>query len=98
MLRKGTLHAREPEALEDGTFLAVTLSNRPPHGVMAWAGKLRASAKEKTAAEIDASDYESTEKVSFSSWADVWEYFAEREYADLVALLRTQVEFIYPNE
>ena len=98
MLRKGTLHAREPEALMDGSFRAVTLSNAPPYGVMAWAGRLRSSAKEKAAAEIDVSDFESAEKVSFCRWADVWEYFAEREYADLVARLRSEVEGLYPRE
>ena len=92
MLRKGTLHT------SDGTRLAVTLINRPPHGVMAWAGRLHADAKGKTGAEIEHTDYETLEKVSFSAWADVWEYFADREYAALVARLRTEVEALYPGE
>ena len=67
-MRKGTLHAREPHALEDGSYLAVTLINRPPHGVMAWAGRLLPAAIDKPAAEIDLGDYVVSEKVSFSTW------------------------------
>lgn len=98
MLRKGTLHAREPEAMEDGTFIAVTLINKPPYGVMAWAGNLLAAAKDKSAAEIEASEYMSSEKVSFSQWADVWEYFSKREYSSLTDRLRLEVETLYPSE
>lgn len=98
MLRKGTLHLREANARMDGTFNAVTLMNSPPHGVMVWAGKLRASARDKGAAEVEASDYLSLQKVSFSRWMDVWDYFAEPEYAELVARLRIDVESLYPGE
>ena len=98
MLRKGTLYARETQAGEDGSFLAVTLINRPPHGVMAWAGRVEPRAKDKTAAEIELGDYLAAEKVSFSQWRDVWEYFAQREYADLIAQLRGEVERLYPGE
>ncbi|HQV71864.1 MAG: hypothetical protein IPH43_07820 [Xanthomonadales bacterium] len=98
MLRKGTLHARDAQALEDGSFYSMTLINKPPHGVMVWAGKLRATAREKSASEIDVSDYHAAEKVSFSKWADVWEYFANREYAELAARLRKDAEALYPGE
>lgn len=98
MLRKGTLHVREPQALENGTFRAVTLINRPPHGVMAWAGNLHPSAIDKPAADIELIDYAAAEKVSFSHWKDVWEYFAPREYASLVEQLRVEVDRLYPGE
>lgn len=98
MLRKGTLHAREAEPLEDGSFYSMTLINKPPHGVMVWAGKLRASARDKSASEIGVTDYQAAEKVSFSKWADIWEYFATREYAELAARLRKDVEALYPGE
>lgn len=98
MLRKGTLHAYEPEALEDGTYRAVTLINRPPHGVMVWAGKIAPTAIGKSAADILLSDYMEAEKVSFSQWPDVWEYFAPREYASLTQTLRKEVELLYPGE
>ena len=98
MLRKGTLHAREPEAMHDGKFKAVTLINKPPHGVMVWAGSLYPSAKDKSATDIDVGDYASSEKVSFCQWSDVWEYFASREYAALVSQLRSEVQALYPGE
>lgn len=98
MLRKGSLHAREPGLRADGTYLAVTLINRPPHGIMAWAGRLHPTAAAKAAADIGIGDYKSAEKVSFCRWQDVWEYFAEREYAKLIARLRAEVEVLYPGE
>lgn len=98
MLRKGTLHARDPEPTGDGTFRAVTLINSPPHGVMAWAGNLYESAKDKRAADIELNDYQSSEKVSFSQWSDVWDYFSSREYATLISRLRSDVEALYPSE
>ena len=98
MLRKGTLHAREPEALEDGTYRAVTLFNRPPHGVMVWAGRMHAQSKDRVAADIELGDYVAAEKVSFSHWQDVWVYFAKREYDELIAQLRNEVERLYPGE
>ena len=98
MLWKGTLHACEPNALEDGSYLAVTLINRPPHGVMAWAGRLLPAAIDKPAIEIDVSDYVASEKVSFSTWHDVWEYFAPREYATLTDRLRAKVARLDPDE
>lgn len=98
MLRKGTLHTHKPEALEDGSFLSVTMINAPPHGVMVWAGRLSATAKDKAAVEITVDDYQSSEKVSFSQWSDVWEYFEDREYADLVARLREEVSSHYPSD
>lgn len=98
MLRKGTLHTRTPEALADGSFLSVTMINAPPHGVMVWAGRLSARAKDKAAVEITVDDYQTSEKVSFSQWCDVWEYFEDREYADLVARLREEVINHYPSD
>ncbi len=98
MLRKGRLHVREPDALNDGTFRAVTLINKPPHGVMVWAGRLYAVAGDKNAEDIEIGDYQASEKVSFCQWADVWEYFASREYAALVSDLRSQVQLLYPGE
>ncbi|MFZ1390135.1 MAG: hypothetical protein WAS23_00955 [Dokdonella sp.] len=98
MLRKGTLHIRDPDAASDGTYLAVTMINRPPHGVMVWAGRLYADAKDKPGAQIEQGDYASVEKVSFSVWSDVWEYFAGRHYAPLLTSLRSEVEVLYPGE
>lgn len=98
MLRKGTLHAREGEALADGSYRAVTLFNSPPHGVMVWAGRIGLRARDKTADEIELEDYLAAEKVSFCQWQDVWEYFADREYANLIAQLRGEVDQIYPGE
>ena len=98
MLRKGRLHAREPEAMIDGTFRAVTLINKPPHGVMVWAGRLNPAAEDKRAEDIEVGDYQASEKVSFGQWSDVWDYFRSREYAGLVSELRSQVETLYPGE
>lgn len=98
MPRKGTLHAREADAGVDGTHLAMTLLDRPPHGVMAWAGQLRARAADKAAGEIIQDDYRVAEKVSFCRWQDVWDYFAGRQYAGLAAELRREVEKLYPGE
>jgi hypothetical protein len=98
MLRKGTLQAREPVAGADGTYLAVTLLNRPPHGVMAWAGRMHARAIEKAPGEVTLGDYNMAEKVSFCRWQDVWDYFAGRQYAELVGQLRREVEALYPGE
>lgn len=98
MLRKGTLHARQSEPTEGGGFIAVTIINRPPHGVMVWAGKIFPTAKDKSASEIALVDYETAEKVSFSHWDDVWEYFKAREYAELVAQLHIDVARLYPGE
>ena len=98
MLRKGTLHVREPQALENGTYRAVTLINRPPHGVMAWAGNVYPTAIDKAAADIELSDYAVAEKVSFSQWQDVWEYFAPREYAHLIEQLHAEIDRLYPGE
>lgn len=98
MLRKGSLHARETEPLPDGRYRAVTLVNRPPHGVMAWAGIINARAADKGVAHIEIGDYEQVEKVSFCQWADVWEYFADRQYDEILVRLRAEVERLYPGE
>ena len=98
MLRKGSLHARDAEPLADGSYLAVTLINRPPHGVMAWAGTLSKEAVSKEASNIEIGDYDQVEKVSFSQWVDVWDYFAGRQYDAILARLRAEVERLYPGE
>ncbi len=84
--------------MTDGTFRAVTLINKPPHGVMVWAGKLYSSARDKNAVDIEIGDYQVSEKVSFSRWQDIWAYFEGREYAGLIAQLRLEVEALYPGE
>ena len=98
MLRKGSLHAHDPQPLADGTYLAVTLINRPPHGVLAWAGTMYPNAVDKSVADIVISDYEQVEKVSFSKWTDVWDYFAGRQYERVLSQLRAEVERLYPGE
>lgn len=98
MLRKGSLIERDPQPRDDGSVLAVTLHNRPPYGIMAWAGHLLPHAGDKTADDIRLSDFGQVEKVSFCLWNDVWEYFADREFAPLVQRLHEQVSTLYPGE
>ncbi|MEZ5463139.1 hypothetical protein [Dokdonella sp.] len=98
MLRKGSIHVRDAHPLADGTYLAITLTNRPPRGVMAWAGTLRAAAADKQAADIAIDDYDQVEKVSFRSWPDVWEYFSGRQYDELLAIVHAEVDKLYPGE
>ena len=98
MLRKGSLHARDPEPLADGSYLAVTLANQPPHGIMAWAGTLGARVAGKAPPDISLSDYDHAEKVSFCRWVDVWDYFAGRQYDGILTRLRAEVERLYPDE
>ena len=98
MLRKGSLLERDPQPRDDGSVLAVSLHNRPPHGIMVWAGHLLPHALGKGPDDILLTDFSQVEKVSFCLWNDVWEYFAHREYASLVQHLREQVNTLYPGE
>jgi hypothetical protein len=98
MLRKGSLIARASQPRGDGSYAAVTLHNRPPYGIMAWAGFLQCRAIDKPAEDITLADYNQVEKVSFCRWSDVWEYFAQREYAPLVQRLHDEVSALYPGE
>ncbi|SFN16582.1 hypothetical protein [Dokdonella immobilis] len=91
MVGTGSLIARDSQPRADGSVLAVLLHERPPYGFMAWAGYLLAEAIDKAADDITLADYGQVEKVSFCRWDDVWEYFADREYAPLVQILREQV-------
>jgi hypothetical protein len=95
---KSILHAREAVPFADGSYLAVTLMNRPPHGIMAWAGALSPGAADKQGAEIEVGDYKHVEKVSFCQWADVWDYFEGRQYDALLARLRAETERGCPGE
>ncbi len=95
---KDRLHARSADAAPDGTYLAVTLFNREPLGVMAWAGRLLARSVEKSVDVLEPVDFTFVEKVSFCCWQDAWDYFADREYADLVERLRHEFDAPSPKE
>lgn len=90
MMRVSTAHLREPGPQPDGTYRAVTILNRSPHGIMVWAGKLYATSADIGAEEISPGDYAKREAVSFMAWNDAIEYFKEREYESLINELMRQ--------
>jgi hypothetical protein len=94
MVGTTSLHVREPAPRDDGTYAAVTVRDQSPLGVMVWAGRMLAQAVGKAASEIDIRDYVSAEKVSFARWDDVWDYFADREYATLLEDIRKEIAAI----
>ena len=98
MLREGALIACDSQPREDGSVFAVVLHNRPPYGIMAWAGYLQAQAVDKPAGDVSQADFSQVEKVSFCLWGDVWEYFADRDFAPLVQRLHEQVSALYLGE
>lgn len=87
MMRSGVAHLVSPQRRDDGFVHAVTLHNRGQHGVLVWAGVLGREAEAKTAGDIESSDYLQRETVSFMSWGDMTDYFANRPYAILLAEL-----------
>ena len=87
MMRSGVAHVVSPQRRDDGRVHAITLHNRDHQGVLVWAGVLAADAEAKTAEDIESSDYVQRETVSFMSWGDMTEYFANRPYAALLAEL-----------
>ncbi len=87
MMRVSTAHLRESEPLPDGSFRAVTVMNRSPHGVMVWAGALHPNSADVGPEDVSPSNYIKRETVSFMAWTDVVEYFEGREYELLVAQL-----------
>lgn len=95
MLCNGTLHEQQSDPLSDGTHRAITMINAPPHGVLVWAGHLSPSALEKSAREIEASDYVVRQTISFMAWEHIWAYFAGSAYEALAQRQRQTVEEIY---
>ena len=90
MMRVSTADLRESEALTDGSFRAVTVLNRSPHGIMIWAGELHPASADVGAEEVSTADYVKREAVSFMAWPDAVEYFEGREYERLVVQLTTE--------
>ncbi len=85
-----TLHARAHAPLPDGSYVAVTISDRGTLGLMVWAGHLAAHAADTLAEDVTLGDYVQHEAVSFMSWHDVLEHFQGRDVEPVVAqLLRT---------
>ncbi len=85
MMSVDTAHARSEQPLPDGHYLAVTLLNRGPYGIMVWSGRLHPLAADSTADEISPGDYVQRESVSFMSWHDAIDYFRDRDVAPLLA-------------
>lgn len=84
MMRVSTAHLREPEPQDDGTYRAVTILNRSPHGIMVWAGKLHATSAEVGSEDVSPNDYATREAISFMAWVDAVDYFKGREYESLL--------------
>lgn len=87
MLQVSTAHLRESEPKPDGSYRAVTILNRSPHGLMVWAGELKTASSDVGPDEVSPGDYAKREAVSFMAWQDSLEYFAGREYEPLVVEL-----------
>jgi hypothetical protein len=87
MMHSGVAHVVAPQRRDDGRMLAITLHNRGEQGVLVWAGVLEPAAASKTAEDIESSDYFQRETVSFMSWSDISDYFANRPHAPLLAEL-----------
>ncbi len=85
MMSVNSAHARESQPLGDGTWRALTLINRGEHGVLVWAGRLRADALRLEADDVVSTDYVQRETVSFMSWDDAIDYFRGREFEPLLA-------------
>ncbi len=84
MMRVPVAHLCSDTPNEDGTWTAVTILNRAPHGIMVWAGRLGADASFVSAEDVAPRDYMRRESVSFMAWPDALEYFKGREVEPLL--------------
>ncbi len=87
MMHSNVAHVMCSDVLEDGTRYAITMRNRGEHGVLVWAGRLAPSAHGKSADQIERSDYQVRETVSFMSWLSARDYFMTRPFSHLLVEL-----------
>ncbi len=93
MIGHVSFHVRERTPLPDGTYRAISLEHRAPHSVMAWAGRIRGEAADKTGIDIKPGDYVCRQIISVCGWRAVWEYFEhESDFRNLADTLRGIVE------
>lgn len=93
MVGHGNFHVRDRFPLPDGTYRAVTVEQRAPHSLLAWAGRIHGEAANKACVDIGPGDYVCRQVISVCGWRDIWDYFErESDYRHLADKLRVIVE------
>lgn len=74
----------------DGTVHALRIRVVQGEGIIVWAGEFAPGAKDKTAVEIEASDFLKRTVVHFVSWKSVQDFYDDTRFAPLLDSIRSR--------